>query len=179
MFLGSDFPYEQINPSNPAFSNYLARFYTTEFIAKKIAEVLIEDKLPPPTKSDFLSLMIWGGKKLYLTQQLLPSKSDDYIIEYTPEQYQWCQENESQIWSFFFEKNLFYETDIRKFNKLIAPAPTSPGMPQESPGRTANYIGWQIVKKYMDNNPDLDIDDLIDEEEAQSILDGSKYKPRR
>ena len=179
MFLGADFPYAQINPSNPAFSRYLTQFYTQDYIVKKVAEVLVEDKLHSPQRSDFLSMMIWGGKKLYLIDQLIPFKSDDVVIEYTPEQYEWCQKNESQMWDFFFEKELFYETDIRKFNKLIGPAPTTPGMPPESPGRTANYMGWQIVKKYMEDHPEITIKDLITEQNAQKILDDARYKPRR
>ena len=179
MFLGADFPYAQINPSNPAFSSYLTQFYSEDYIVKKVAEVLVEDKLPAPQRSDFLSMMIWGGKKLYLIDEMMPFRSDDAVIEYTPAQYRWCQENEAQIWDFFFEKNLFYETDIRKFNKLIGPAPTTPGMPSDSPGRTANYMGWQIVKKYMDDHPDITIHELMSEQSAQKILDESRFKPRR
>lgn len=179
MFLGADFPYARINPSNPAFSGYLTQFYTEDYIVKKVAEVLVEDKLPSPQRSDFLSMMIWGGKKLYLIDELIPFKSDDVVIEYTPEQYKWCQENEAEMWDFFFDKELFYETDIRKFNKLIGPSPTTPGMPSESPGRTANYMGWQIVKKYMADNPEITIEDLITEQNAQKILDAARYKPRR
>ncbi len=179
MFLGADFPYDQINPSNPAFSSYLTQFYDQEHMVKKVAEVLIEDRLPPPDKSDFLSLMIWGGKKLYLIDQLLPFKSDAVIMEYTPAQYEWCQQNESQMWDLFFEQSLFYETDIRKFNKLIAPSPTSPGMPPESPGRTANYMGWQVIKKYMTTHPTTSIEQLTTLIDAQLILDKSNYKPRR
>jgi hypothetical protein len=52
-------------------------------------------------------------------------------------------------------------------------------MPPESPGRTANWIGWQIVKSYMRRNPANTLDDLILEKDAQAILDASKYKPRR
>ncbi len=179
MFLGADFPYEKINPSNPAFSAYLTRFYDREHIAKKVAEVLVEDKLPPPSRSDFLSLMIWGGKKLYIMDQLLDFKEDHVVIEYTPEQLRWCRENEVQIWDFFFEKDLFYETDLRKFNKLVGPAPTTPGMPPESPGRTANYIGWQIIRAYVDRHPETTIADLIQLTDAQLILDESRYKPSR
>jgi hypothetical protein len=179
MFLGADFPYAHINPSNPAFSGYLTQFYAEDYIVKKVAEVLVEDKLPSPQRSDFLSMMIWGGKKLYLIDELIPFKSDDVVMEYTPEQYKWCQENEAEMWDFFFDKELFYETDIRKFNKLIGPSPTTPGMPSESPGRTANYMGWQIVKKYMADNPEITIEDLITEQNAQKILDAARYKPRR
>jgi len=179
MFLGADFPYARINPSNPAFSGYLTQFYTQDYIVKKVAEVLVEDKLPSPQRSDFLSMMIWGGKKLFLIDELMPFKSDDVVIEYTPEQYQWCQENEAQMWDFFFEKELFYETDIRKFSKLIGPAPSTPGMPSESPGRTANYMGWQIVKKYMEEHPEITIRDLMANQNAQKILDDARFKPRR
>lgn len=179
MFLGSDFPYEKIDPTNPSFSTYLTRAYNKEHISKKIAEVLIEDKMTPPKQSDFLSLMIWGGKKLYLMDQVLTFKPNHIVIEYTPEQYEWCQNNESQIWDLFFDKNLFYETDLKKFNKLIAPAPTSPGMPPESPGRTANYMGWQIVKAFMKRNPNTTLQELIDIDNPQHILDQSRFKPKR
>ncbi len=179
MFLGPDFPYDKIDPTNPSFSSYLTKAYNKNYISKKVAEVLVEDKLTPPLQSDFLSLMIWGGKKLYIMDQILSFKPDHMVIEYSPDQYSWCQNNEVQMWDLFFEKNLFYETDLRKFNKLIGPAPTSPGMPPESPGRTANYMGWQIVKSYMKRYPETSIQQLINLNDPQQILDDSKFKPRK
>jgi hypothetical protein len=179
MFLGSQFPYAQVDPSNPAFSSYLTRSFDANHLTKKIAEVLVEDKLPPPSKSDFLSLMILGGKKLYLMDQILSFKPDSVIIEYTSDQLAWCKMNESSIWEFFFDKNLFYETDLRKFNKLVGPAPNSPGMPEEAPGRTGNYMGWQIVKAYMNRHPNTSITELLELSDAQKLLDDSKFKPRR
>lgn len=179
MFLGDQFPYATVHPANPNFSQYLVRTYNKDHMARKIAEVLVEDQMLPPAKSDFLTLMIWGGKKLYLMDRLLDFKSDSIVIEYTGEQYAWCQENESQIWNHFFEEDLFYETNLTKFNKLIAPAPKSPGMPPEAPGQTGNYMGWQIIKAYMKRYPETSIRDLINLVDAQNLLDQSKYKPGR
>jgi len=51
-------------------------------------------------------------------------------------------------------------------------------MPTEAPGRTANYIGWQIVKKFMQKKPKLTMLDLIAHNDAQKLLEESKYKPR-
>jgi len=179
MYLGEDFPYEKAFGSDPRFSSYLTRTYNKEHLPRKIAEVLSEDMLGPPDKSDFLSLMIWGGKKLYLIDNLISFAPDSIVTEYTQGQLDWCRNNEAEIWSFFFEHDLFYENDIKKFNKLISPAPTSPGMPAESPGQTANYMGWQIIKAFMQRNPDVSIKEMIFMRDAQEILDLSKYKPAR
>ncbi len=179
MFLGDQFPYTTVHPANPNFSQYLLRTYNKEHMVKKIAEVLVEDQLQPPAKSDFLTLMVWGGKKLYLMDQVLDFKSDTIVIEYTSDQLAWCRANEPQIWNHFFEEDLFYETNLTKFNKLIAPSPTSPGMPQEAPGQTGNYMGWQIIKAYMARHPETSVRDLINLIDAQKLLDQSKYKPSR
>jgi len=52
-------------------------------------------------------------------------------------------------------------------------------MPPEAPGRIANYMGWQIVKTYMNRYPDKGLEMLIMENDAQKILDLSKFKPRK
>jgi len=52
-------------------------------------------------------------------------------------------------------------------------------MPPEAPGRTANWIGWKIVKAYMNRHPEVTPADLLNIKESQKILDGSRYKPRR
>ncbi|MBK8388862.1 MAG: hypothetical protein IPL23_05995 [Saprospiraceae bacterium] len=52
-------------------------------------------------------------------------------------------------------------------------------MPIEAPGRTANYIGLQIVKKYMESDDVLTLDALIENKDVQKILDSSGYKPKK
>jgi len=99
-------------------------------------------------------------------------------MEYTADQLQWCEENQSQIWSHFLREELFYETDYKKINKLINASPASPGMPAEAPGQTANFIGWKIVTAFMKRNPDSSIIDLLSLHDYQEILDKSKYKPK-
>ena len=178
MFLGEAFPYKQTFPDNPMFSEYLVRTYKKEHVSKRIIEVLVEDKMSPPSKGDFLSLMIWGGKKLYVLDRILDFKSDTIVTEYTANQLVWCKNNEAEMWDYFFEKDVFYKTDMRSFSKLIGPAPTSPGMPPESPGSTGNYMGWQVIKAYMSRYPETSIAELLSLKDAQQILDDSKYKPR-
>ena len=177
MFLSSDFPYSKILAKNPSFSEYLVRSYNKDHLVKKVVEVLVEDKMPPPAKSDFLNLMIWGGKKLYIMDQILNFVPDTIITEYSKNQLEWCRENEYQMWNHFFDNDLFYQTDLKKISKLIGPSPTSPGMPPESPGRTGNYMGWKVIESFMKRNPDLSIHDLLKVSDAQEILNKAKFRP--
>jgi len=178
-FLGADYPYKKIDPKNPSFSQYQTRSFNQDHIVKKALETWIEDKIPPPAKNNLVAHMITNGKKLYILDQLLPTVSDTVIMEYTMDQLTWAEENQLQIWSFFFDQDLFYETNLRKLNKYINPSPDSPGMPPEAPGRIANYMGWKIVETYMSKYPDKSLEMLILEGDTQKILDMSKYKPRK
>jgi len=123
--------------------------------------------------------MIHNGKQLYILDQLLPYAPDSIKLEYTPTQIKWIKENEYNIWAYLIEKELLYSTNMREIQKLVNPSPHSPGMPPEAPGRTANWVGWQIVKNYMKRNPTTTLSDLLALEDSQKLLDKAKYKPRR
>ena len=90
----------------------------------------------------------------------------------------WATDNELEMWAFFFKEELFYKTNMMEINKYVNPSPDSPGMPEGAPGRTGNYMGWQIVKAYMKRHPDKSIMDLIQMADAQKIMNESRFKPR-
>src|SRR5690606_40108491 len=91
------------------------------------------------------------------------------------------QENESYIWRFFIEENLLYSSDSKLGNRFINLAPFSKfylEIDNESPGRIGQWIGWQIVRSYMENNPKTAIIDLF-KMDAKEIFEKSKYKPKK
>ncbi len=176
MFLGDAHPYIDLSFENPAFSSYIVRTFNRDHLSKKAVESLVQNEQGECRGNRLIDYMIHNGKKLYILEQLLPYVSDTVIMEFTPDQLQWCEQNEREIWSHFFREDLFYETDMRKINKLIFPSPTSPGMPTGAPGRTANYVGWKIVSKFMQRHQ-ITIRELLDWQDSQSLLDKSKYKP--
>lgn len=179
MFLGASYPYKEIDPKNTSFSKYLTRSFTKEHLVKKAIETIVEDKLGPPPGSRLIDVMIHNGKKLYILDKVLPTTPDSIILEYTANQTEWVQDNEKQIWAFFFDEELFYESSSIKVGKYTDPSPTSFGMPDAAPGQTANYIGWQIVKAFMNKSKNTTLDDLINLENSQKIMDISRYKPSR
>ena len=178
LFLGDDYPYKRLDPQNPSFSKYLTRSFDKEHLVKKTVEILVDDQIGTANGVRMIDHMIHNGKRLYILDHLMPETHDSIIMEYTTKQMQWASNNELSMWGFFFDQELFYETNMMSINKYLSPSPNSPGMPAEAPGRTANYIGWQIVKKFMQKNPKLTMLDLIAHNDAQKLLEESKYKPR-
>ena len=179
MFLGSDYDYKKIDPKNPAFSEYLTRSFSREHIVKMMMEVLVDDEIGRVPGSRLIDNMIHNGKKLYILERVIPGIPDSILYEYTAEQTEWVNNNELEMWAFFFDENLFYESNSMKINKYISPSPNSPGMPPKAPGKTANYIGHQIVKAYMKKFPKTSIQELIGLMDSQHIMDKSRYKPKR
>lgn len=179
LFIGGDFDYKSIDPSNTNFSAYLTRSFDKNHLVKKALDLKVEEIVGQPDGIRLIDQMVNAGKKLYILDKLLPQVSDTIVMEYTKDQLKWCKENELQMWSFFFEKELFYETNAGIVRKYIDHNPTSQGMPPAAPGRTGQYLGWQIVKSFMDKHPEMSIQDLIAHKDAQQLLEQARYKPKR
>ncbi len=126
-------------------------------------------------RGGFLQNIIYQGKLKYILSNVL-DKEEHVVMQYTPDQLQWCYSNEFPIWNFLISKGLLFSNDRFEIEKYINPAPSSKGMPN-SPGQVVNWVGYQIVKKFMKNNPDLSLEELMLIKDPQYILQQSKYKP--
>ncbi|MFH1321494.1 MAG: gliding motility lipoprotein GldB [Bacteroidota bacterium] len=130
-------------------------------------------------QKDLLSQMIYQGKILYFVDAMLPLVVDSLKIGYTSQQIKWCGNNESNIWTFFIDKKLLYSTDHTENIKYIGEGPFTQSFPDGSPARIGQWMGWQIIRAYMENNPDVSLKELMYNYNAQKILTKSKYKPPR
>jgi gliding motility-associated lipoprotein GldB len=137
-------------------------------------------KIAPPSDKNLLSIMIYHGKELYLKDKLIPNFTDGAKIAYTDEQIAWCKENEEQMWRYFIENNLLYEANVKNEHRFINDAPFSKfylEIDNESPGRVGQWLGWQIVRSYMENN-DTSLTDML-AMDAKTLFERSKYKPKK
>ena len=179
-FLGPDYPYLAYYPNNPNFSEYLSRNFRPEFVVPKTLYAYVDDLVGPPGGARLLDHMVHNGKKRYLLQRLLPEATNEQIFEFTTEQIEWLRANESQLWGYLVDGQHLYSTDYADFRKLIEYSPTGNGdMPPETPGRSANFIGYRIVDAYMRRFPETTLPELVGLKDAQAILQEGRYKPRR
>ncbi|MFC4722336.1 gliding motility lipoprotein GldB [Geojedonia litorea] len=131
-------------------------------------------------RKTLLDELIYFGKLLYFKDKMVPFISDAEKIGYSQEQLDWAISNESYIWRYFIEKELLYNTDSSLPSRFVAPAPFTKfylELDSESPGRLGQYIGWQIVRAYMNNN-DVSLMDML-QKDADEIFNKAKFKPRK
>jgi gliding motility-associated lipoprotein GldB len=163
------------------FPAYLRQNFEQRQMLPDIVSSFAFGVLPNPKDKDLLSMMISSGKELYLKDILLPEYSDAERIGYSEDQIKWSKENESYIWEYFVNDKLLYSTDSKLANRFINVAPFSKfylEIDNESPGRIGQWVGWQIVRSFMENNPKVTIQDLIKMNE-KDIFELSKYKPKK
>ena len=173
MYLGKDHKFYE-------FPEYIKQNFQENQMLPDIVSSFSKNKIVPPTDNTLLSQMIYTGKELYIKDLLLPEYSDADKMGYKPEQIKWCQENEGYMWRYFIEKKLLYDTDQKLIPRFINPAPFSKfylEIDNESPGRVGSWIGWQIVRSFMENN-EVSLQQLllIDNKE---LFEKSKYKPKK
>jgi len=177
MFLGRAYPYKKLFPTNPAFSEYLTLSFDPAYVVKKGMDAIIDDLVGPPKGQRMIDQMIHNGKRQYLLDKLMPQAPDSIKWEFTADQMEWVKSNELNLYSHFTSQKMLYSEDYMKFTKFINPSPNSPGLPEEAPGRTANYIGYKIIQAYMDQSGES-LQSLIEEKDTQTILNTARYKPR-
>jgi gliding motility-associated lipoprotein GldB len=145
-----------------------------------LAAAVLQTKVPPTKDKMLISAMIYYGKELYMKDLLLPEYNDAEKIGYTPQQLQWCTETESYIWRYFIENKLLYDTDSKLPSRFITPAPFSKfylEIDNDSPGRVGQWIGWQIVRSFMENN-EISVQEML-KLDARELFERSRYKPKK
>jgi gliding motility-associated lipoprotein GldB len=162
------------------FPKYITKNFEERQMMPDVVTSFSQRKITPPIEKSLLSQMIYSGKECYLKDILLPEYTDAEKMGYTPEQIVWCQENESYIWRYFIEKEMLYSDEPKLSSRFIDPAPFSKfylEIDNDSPGRVGTWIGWQIVRSYMENN-NTSIEQLL-KTDAKQIFEKSKYKPKK
>jgi len=136
-------------------------------------------KISAMSGNTLLDKMIEAGKLLYFIDAMIPGTDDRYKIEYTTNQIDWIRKNEAHVWAAIIENRMVYSSDGQTIRVFMADGPFTAEFSKESPTRLGEWIGWQIVKKYMTNNHEISFQQLMGEQDAQKILSLSRYKPEK
>jgi hypothetical protein len=174
-YLGAD--YELYNSLR--FHKYLAQNMYPEKIVSDYIGIWIGNtwELNLRKNNDLISKMLFEGKILYATKMILPDEADVHIFGFTPAQLQWCKNNEQTMWITLIENKLLFSTDHFMIRKLTDFAPYTSEFTNESPGKACNWIGYNIITKYMKNNPQISLCELMDDDDYHKIFELAKYKP--
>ena len=63
-------------------------------------------------------------------------------------------------------------------DKFLGERPNTYEISAVCPGRIGAWVGWEIVRKYAEDNPDLSLEEVMDMENANQLFNDSNYKGR-
>lgn len=173
-YLGKTHPFYNDYPA------YIKQNNQKERIVVDVAKTIINTHHFSKKPRTFVDKMIHKGKKMYVLDAYLPTVPDSTKIGYSATKIDWVHRNEAQIWKYFIEKDMLYSTHKELDIRFLNIAPFSKFYLEEdnqSPGRIGVFIGWQIVRAYMQNN-DVSLHELLQKNEEE-IFKKSNYKPKK
>lgn len=172
-YLGSNHPFYDGLPF------YIKEDLTSRNIMSDIAEKFAINLVPRIEFYTFLDKIIYYGKILYYKDFSLDIE-ERFKIGYSEDKIKWAEENEYFVWTYFVENNILFNPDNKLINRFIDDAPFSRfylEIDNDSSEMIGKYIGWQIVKSYMNNN-DVSLIQMI-KNSPSNIYNNSKYKPKK
>jgi hypothetical protein len=177
LYMGKDYLFYQSEAGQELYPAYISRRFQKEYIAVNCMKTIVDDMYPDNSAGrPLIEQMVQAGKRLYLLDQLMPETADTLKTGYTKAQLQGCYDNESTIWSFFVQGDFLYSSDPSITKDYMNDAPKTQAFGDASPGFIGQFIGWQIVKKWMSKHEGVALEDLMSAD-AKTIFNEAKYKP--
>lgn len=174
-YLGGDYEvYAQVGIPQYKFKNFDKEYMVTDAMK---AWLLTE--FETEGSQNLLEQMIFHGKSIYLLEAFTPKDEKHLYFNYSPEELKWCEENKGPIWFHFVDMELLFTTEVHQIRKYMGDAPFIAGFPEGSPGRVGQWVGYEIVKAFMNNHKDMSLEDLMNLQDANKILQKSNFKPKR
>lgn len=173
MYLGADYPlYEEVTYR---YMHYGMRPACVP--VDMVSVVLFRNFRQPLTNPNLLDEMLYRGKMMYFLSVLFPDAAPNEIMNYTPEQWDWCDYFERRIWSTILDSKDLFATDNLTITKYVNDGPFTGPVSQDSPGRLGTWVGWRIVDSFMEHNPEVCMQELLQMTDSQELLEMSDYRP--
>ncbi len=155
-------------------------------ISKMHKDMLVVDCMRALAESEFpyhdsvnnlLSRMVYEGKIQYFLDAMLPFTPDSLKFGYSDQQFEWADYNERKMWTYLVEQKLIFSSDELTIRKLVSDGPFTTLFANNSAPRAGAFLGWKIVRKYMEKNQGVGFRQLMLNNDYQGILNTAAYKP--
>ena len=163
-YLGEDNPAILELPEEP-FYPYIKKRMDKRFMVRDMMMSWIGANLLPEIQDEkeLADVMIQWGKHFYVLEACFPKMEKDKILRYFPEEYAWAIKNEKEFWNYLVAQNSLFKRDYKMALNIFSDGPFTSGLPIEdkAPPRLGQFLGWRIVKKYMNKNKDVSLEQLL------------------
>ncbi len=168
--------------------SYIKRNLYVEKLPADLMRALAENTFPNSFDENYLlANMIQCGRYQYFMRCMLPDKPDTVLWGYTGKQLEFCKKSEGEFWKYLIntkEKNtqtsgnILFSTDYMLQKRFLDDGPFTTVFSKESPARIGQWIGFKIVESFMQNNPDVTLNDLFSITSSKEIMSKARYNPK-
>lgn len=136
-------------PAEP-FYEWIKEGFDARYLSRDVLASWIMTNIVAEEEGNLAQQIIRYGKVLYLTQAAFPTSDEATILRYSKEDLQWAMDNEYAFWKYLIDQDMLFKTDERNAANMLTEGPFTPGLPEKGPDRLGQFLGWRMVKNYME-----------------------------
>ncbi len=143
------------------FFQWLKNSMRIEYLQRDVLSAWIISNYIPENNNSVVEQMIRWGKIIYIIERCIPDYDKNCLLRYTLDKYNWAIKNETSIWKYLVSEQLLFSKNERDISYLMNEGPFTIGLPDKSPDRLGQFIGWKMVHDYMDEHEKISLRDLV------------------
>jgi len=157
---------------------YILKRYDKPYIVPAVVLLYADQFLKEdPADQTMAADMIYYGKKYVFAKNMMPCTPDSLLIWYNGDELANVQDHRDLLWYHFLENELVYETNHIVKQKYLDERPNIYEIGNQCPGRIGAWIGWDILREYQVKHPDVSLQQLLANPDAQELFNEAKYNP--
>ncbi len=163
-----------------SFPSWILELKTSDRIAYDVIHAIISTNYPLPERPvSLVNRMVYEGAVITAQMESIDSASICVAIGWTDDQLKWARDNERSVWQFLAANDMIYSDSPTLADRIINPSPSTSFITPDSPGSLGKYIGYMIVRSYLDNHKDVHIADFLRDSIylRPTVLQESGYRP--
>ncbi len=178
MYLGKSFPY-YYSPRLD-YPQYIIDKYIKEYAVRNTVMAFIRQHFDEEPRPLFIERAVQQGRYYYMLDALCPEMPDTIKIQYTSKKLEWMHQVEKEMWIDLINRKVLYQKNREEVDRFFSDGPftNAANVSPDSPPRVGEWLGWQIVKKYMDSHSNITIPELMNERDLMKIFKESGYRPK-
>jgi len=174
-YLDGDEIYDQIG-----MPRYMSQRTNVATLAKDVANRLYMDYLYEWRKQgQVVGEMVFYGRLNFFIEAMCPNIKDNILLGYSEEQWRWAVENEGQLWADIVGSKKLYDAGLDTYMMFFGDGPFTQVYGNESPSRLGEFFGLNIIRSYVANHDDFNLQLFMQRKDLQNIFQDSGYKPKK
>lgn len=174
-YLDGDEIYDQIG-----MPRYMSQRTNVATLAKDVAHCLYMDYIYEWRKQgQIVGEMVFTGRLNFFIEAMCPNIKDNTLLGYSEDQWHWAVENEGQLWADIVGGERLYDAGLDTYMMLFGDGPFTQAYGNESPSRLGEFFGLNIIRSYVANHEDFNLQQFMKRNDLQNIFQDSGYKPKK